>query len=144
MKTCSSCGILKSLDDFQKRSSAKDGHTNLCKPCKREYDNNHYKKNEYRRNYIRENQKRRELETNSYILEYLNNHPCVDCGETDPVVLEFDHVRGEKKKEISILKRSSLKAVKREIEKCEVRCANCHRRKTAVQFNWKNKLASIA
>lgn len=144
MKTCTNCGISKSLEDFQKRSSSKDGHTNLCKPCKRDYDNKHYRKNKYRRDYIRKNQKDRELKTNEYILKYLNDNPCVDCGESDPIVLEFDHVRGEKIKAISILKKSSLKAVKEEIKKCEVRCANCHRRKTAIQFNWKNKLASIA
>lgn len=144
MKTCTSCGIEKSLADFQKRASSKDGHTNLCKPCKREYDNSHYKKNPKRSEYIRSNQKDRERKTNEYIVQYLLQHPCVDCGEDDIVVLEFDHVRGEKKGVISVLKRSSLKAVKEEIEKCEVRCANCHRRKTAKQLNWTNKLASIA
>jgi hypothetical protein len=144
VKTCTSCGIEKPLEDFQKRSSAKDGRTNLCKPCKREYDNAHYKNNPKRSKYIRENQKTRERETNEFIVQYLLQHPCVDCGENDIVVLEFDHVRGEKRGVISVLKRSSLKAVIEEIEKCEVRCANCHRRKTAKQFNWKNKFAAIA
>lgn len=144
MKTCTACRKQKSLEEFQKRSSSKDGYTNLCKPCKRQYDNNHYKNNPSRSEYIRKNQKNREQKTNEYIRQYLLEHPCVDCGEDDIVVLEFDHVRGEKRGVISVLKRSSLKAVKEEIEKCEVRCANCHRRKTAAQLNWTNKLASIA
>jgi hypothetical protein len=138
-KCCSSCNKIKDLEEFAKRSSAKDGHTNLCKPCKRNYDNNHYKANPNRSSYIRENQKERQKETDRYISEYLSKNPCIDCGEDDIVVLEFDHVRGEKRESISILKRSSLKAVIEEIKKCEVRCANCHRRKTAKQFNWKNK-----
>ena len=144
MKTCTICKEIKSIEDFQKRSSSKDGHTSMCKVCKRLYDNNHYEKNMNRRFYIKNNQKDRQKETEAYIIDYLNNHPCVDCKESDIIVLEFDHVRGEKRAAISNLKRSSLNAVKKEIEKCEVRCANCHRRKTAKQFHWKNKLASFA
>jgi hypothetical protein len=144
MKICTECKETKPLEEFQKRSSSKDGHTNLCKPCKRSYDNNHYNNSHTRKEYIRSNQDRREKETNKYIVEYLLTHPCVDCGESDIIVLEFDHVRGDKRGNISILKRSSLKAVKEEIEKCEVRCANCHRRKTAKQFGWTNKFASFA
>lgn len=68
-----------------------------------------------------------------YALDYLSTHPCVDCGETDPAVLEFDHVHGEKNHEVAVIigRGSSLETLKREIELCEVRCANCHRRKTA-------------
>lgn len=144
MKTCTQCKEKKILEEFQKKSSSKDGHTNLCKPCKRSYDNNHYNSSETRKDYIRTNQNRRERETERYIVKYLLENPCVDCGELDIIVLEFDHVRGDKRGNVSILKRSSLKAVKEEIEKCEVRCANCHRRKTAKQFGWKNKFAAIA
>jgi len=47
------------------------------------------------------------------------------------VVLEFDHVRGVKIWEISRMRvRASERALLSEIEKCDVRCANCHRRKT--------------
>ena len=75
-----------------------------------------------------------------YIWEYLSNHSCVDCGEPDPLVLEFDHLYG---KEDSVCKMcmnaSSIKRIQKEIEKCEIRCANCHRRKTVKNFNhWKN------
>ena len=68
-----------------------------------------------------------------YVYNYLQAHPCVDCGERDHVVLEFDHVRGKKVCTIGrmIASTYSLKSLIREIEKCEVRCANCHRRITA-------------
>jgi hypothetical protein len=59
---------------------------------------------------------------------YLVNHPCVDCGESDPLVLEFDHVRG-KTHNVSSMKGYTKKRVLEEIRKCEVRCANCHKRR---------------
>jgi 5-methylcytosine-specific restriction endonuclease McrA len=59
-------------------------------------------------------------------------HACVDCGETDAVVLDFDHLR-DKVNDVSSLValRRPWEEVLEEIEKCEVRCANCHARKTA-------------
>ena len=67
----------------------------------------------------------------AHITEHLKANPCVDCGETDPVILEFDHVVG-KDFNISNAARKgvSMKKLKDEIAKCEVRCANCHRKKT--------------
>ena len=68
------------------------------------------------------------------LAEYLLAHPCVDCGETDLRVLEFDHREDEVKLAEVTLLSSSLAAwhrVEAEIAKCDVRCANCHRRKTA-------------
>jgi hypothetical protein len=80
------------------------------------------------------------------IYEYLLTHPCVDCGENDPVVLEFDHVTGEKKYNIADVIRSgrTWQAITKEIEKCEVRCANCHRRATARRKgNWNKHIWSL-
>lgn len=67
-----------------------------------------------------------------YTKGYLTEHPCIDCGEKDIVVLEFDHVKGKKAGNISQMAMSpvSLEVLQKEIEKCEVRCANCHRRAT--------------
>ena len=66
------------------------------------------------------------------LMDYLVAHPCVDCGETDPVVLEFDHVRGKKISAVTkmMYNKASLEKLKAEIAKCDVRSANCHRRKT--------------
>jgi hypothetical protein len=72
------------------------------------------------------------------IYGFLAQHACVECGEADPRVLEFDHVRGEKKGNISDMVRRGVPwaRVTEEIQKCEVRCANCHRRRTVSQFKW--------
>jgi hypothetical protein len=68
-----------------------------------------------------------------HIRSYLSAHPCLDCGEPDLVVLEFDH-RPDVEKKFNIgesMKRGvSLPTLIAEIAKCDVRCANCHRRKT--------------
>lgn len=72
------------------------------------------------------------------LLLYLDEHPCVDCGESDPIVLDFDHIRGTKTASVSYLLGSSMSwdRVQKEIDKCVVRCANCHRKKTAKERGW--------
>lgn len=56
---------------------------------------------------------------------------CADCGETDPDVLEFDHVTGNKVGNVStMIQHSSWSALVCEMNKCEIRCANCHARVT--------------
>lgn len=74
---------------------------------------------------------------NAQLSEYFAAHPCVDCGEHDPVVLEFDHV-SDKNADISnmVCKGYSWQSILEEISKCEVRCANCHRRVTAKCAQW--------
>jgi hypothetical protein len=58
---------------------------------------------------------------------------CVDCGETDPLVLEFDHV-GTKRGQISTMVWNvGLSKLEAEIAECELRCCNCHRRITALR-----------
>lgn len=71
-----------------------------------------------------------------YIYDYLRDKSCVDCGETNPIVLEFDH-RNPKLKvnNVSNLVRS-MEKLKIEITKCDVVCANCHRIRTAKQQDW--------
>ncbi|GAB5492936.1 MAG: hypothetical protein Phog2KO_31510 [Phototrophicaceae bacterium] len=85
-----------------------------------------------------ENQDEHRMKMRQYAFDYLLAHPCVDCGETDPIVLEFDHVRGVKLSEVSVLLGStvSMKRLTDEIAKCDIRCANCHRRKTAQERGW--------
>jgi hypothetical protein len=55
---------------------------------------------------------------------------CTDCGYNEsPIALDFDHVQGDKLHGVSqIVNRGwSLDNLLAEIDKCEVRCANCHR-----------------
>lgn len=73
------------------------------------------------------------------IYEYLIEHPCVDCEETNPVVLQFDHIDPEDKLDhVSRLASAGVseQVLLEEIDKCEVRCANCHAVKTARAQRW--------
>ena len=68
------------------------------------------------------------------VWDYLLENPCVDCKQSNPVLLEFDHIKErEKKAAVSKLvqKGYSWKTVSEEIAKCEVRCVTCHRLKTS-------------
>lgn len=75
-----------------------------------------------------------------YVYDVLDNASCVACGEDDPIVLEFDHIdRRDKSASVSaiLLKGCTLDDVKEEIAKCQILCANCHRKKTAQENNSK-------
>jgi hypothetical protein len=72
------------------------------------------------------------------IWDYLLSHPCVDCEEDNPIVLQFDH-RDPKQKLFAIgrsLSNVGQKKLLAEIAKCDVRCANCHIKRTNKQFNF--------
>ena len=83
---------------------------------------------ERRRERQRVNKANSKQRVRDFVDAYLSEHSCVDCREGDPIVLTFDHVRGEKLYDIATMIGSglSLETIKAEIEKCEVRCYNCH------------------
>lgn len=121
---------------FHKKAGTPDGYQYVCKRCIRQMHATHYLENidYYKEKAIKHNAEYR-LRNLQYIVDYLKQHPCVDCGETDPIVLEFDHI-SDKEYDVSKLNHSSFETLLEEIAKCEVRCANCHRRKTSKQFNY--------
>ena len=95
-----------------------------------------------------QNKKLNRVKIERLIVDHLRSHPCVDCGETNLLVLDFDHVdRTTKLRSLSASISAGLttRKVLAEIEKCVIRCANCHRKRTAQQFNWwKLKYVSVA
>jgi len=72
------------------------------------------------------------IQARKFIADYLATHPCVHCGESDPVVLEFDHIR-EKNRNIArlVADGATIKQIQKEIDLCQVLWRNCHARKTA-------------
>jgi len=133
------CHELKPIEDFAFRSKKTGERQSHCRACQAKYRRQHYLDN--RDAYVKREVQRIDgfRKANRLLLyQYLLSHPCVDCGENDPVVLEFDHRDpADKRSEVSaIAARKPWKFVVEEIAKCEVRCANCHRLRTASQFSW--------
>lgn len=126
---------MKALSDFHKRKNG--ASYSYCKECHRSYLKDHYKQN--KQYYVSKANKRNirvKKENSDRILEYLKEHPCVDCGENNPIFLEFDHLR-DRRLEVSRMYLYSWDTIMDEISKCAVRCVKCHRLKTYQQFGWK-------
>jgi hypothetical protein len=91
VKICTKCKETKSIDSFSKKGR---GLQATCRPCQSIIAKERYRKNrdsDIRRS-VR-NKRLRTLRNIEKMSEYLRSHPCVDCGESDPIVLEFDHIR---------------------------------------------------
>ena len=129
LKQCTKCNQDKLETEFNKRSRSR--LQSVCRECQHEINKIWYKSNKQKvitRSLERIQRKR--IWVVQWLQAYFQDYSCVDCNETDFKVLQFDHVRG--KREFSIptgLKNFSMEKVLKEIEKCEVRCANCHTRR---------------
>jgi len=134
LRRCGRCGDLKPATDFAWRRRERGQRDNYCRACRADYRHAHYAANRDR--YIDNAGRRRRAlvrERVTFLVEFLRRHPCADCGEPDPLVLEFDHL-GHKHFNISKgLRDRNWDSVLAEIAKCEVVCANCHRRRTATR-----------
>ena len=137
-RVCTGCLTSKPSNQFSIKNKVTGRQATRCLTCVAAASRLHYEKN--RESYLARSRVR--LPWNnpkiSYRREYLATHPCVDCGEVDPLLLEFDHRAGEDKvDDVSrLIQQRSWAIVQREIAKCDVRCVSCHRRKTAHQFGW--------
>ena len=97
------------------------------------YQKQHYESNkEYYKDKAQLHNKSTRKRNRDFVNRYKPLCKCVDCGESNPVVLEFDHVEGKKLANIAdmVHQSYSISAIKDEIRKCEVVCANCHRVRT--------------
>ena len=123
MKICSKCKTEKSLDEFPVNRTKKDGRGYSCKSCHAEYTRSHYLKS---KDQYKERNTRRRKEARDYVTNFKKNNQC-QCGEDRWWVLEFHHPNKDKEGNVSNLVNSGIAAVKREIDKCIVLCANCHK-----------------
>lgn len=133
-KLCLACLTEKPISEFHYRSKTNGTYRARCKACMSEYHKNDYQQRPRRRIAIRETQAELRQRNKEFVKSYLLQHPCVDCNESDPIVLEFDHLRDKTAEVCDLVHRAvSIERLEEEISKCEVRCANCHRRITHIR-----------
>jgi hypothetical protein len=126
-KVCTKCGLEKDINEFGWERRFK--RSARCKSCRVEDRMDYYEKNKEKElAYKWDRQIRQREKARAFVQEYLKTHPCVDCGQSNPLILTFDHVRGNKKMALSqmVNRGYSITALQAEIDKCEVRCHNCH------------------
>lgn len=146
-QTCTKCGRSLPLRAFHFRNTTKQKRRNHCRECALAYGREHYRRN--RVYYLQRPRRRSAVKRSSQglrLIAYLRQHPCVDCGATDPVILHFDHRDGSGKVATvgDLAHGRKWIEVSTEIAKCDVRCANCHRRRTAKQFKWTKFMLATA
>jgi hypothetical protein len=131
VKQCTFCKQELPLEAFYANRTKPDGKGNICKPCKKNYTR------DYWISHRKGVQWKARNEAQIEVRNYLRTHPCVDCGETDIIVLDFDHLR-DKSYNVGIMiqRGMSWSKILEEIMKCEVVCANDHRRRTARTQDW--------
>ena len=117
---------------------------NKRRAYQREYHKRYYLDNaeKYKKKAKRWNKSQRKW-AREFISRVKSFSHCVDCGQSDSRVLDFDHVYGEKIGNVSDMVNGSysIGAIKKEIRKCEVRCSNCHRIKTIERRDNENEEA---
>jgi hypothetical protein len=134
IRRCRQCLELKPVSDFSWHRQALGQLHTYCRSCHAAYKQEHYAK--HRDRYVANAVRRKQAladERAAYLVEFFRERSCVDCGEGDPLVLEFDHLANKEFNIAKGLRDHSWQAVLDEIAKCEIVCANCHRRRTALR-----------
>jgi len=140
LKTCGNvdCKKKKCVEAFSFRSKRKGTRGTWCKDCMKVYDK---KRHQEQAPKIRLQKKinRATYSGKNRILmwNYFIDNPCIDCKQTNPILLSFDHIYDNKSYNVSErIDNTPWKTLLKEIEKCVVRCLHCHHLKTAADRNY--------
>lgn len=127
--TCCSCKKTLTEDSFYWKNKERGQRQPYCKSCKSDYNKRWYKK------HAKEQKARARANTIKLVrfVREAKQVPCMDCGRSFPSeCMDFDHVRGTKKNNISTLPYlGNLTALLEEMKKCDVVCSCCHRIRTS-------------
>jgi len=115
---CGQCGKIKSEELFSFKKNSNIERRTFCIEC------------------VKNDEKR--LDNISDIVMKIKKEkgPCVDCGEDNVHLLQFDHIDSELK-EGNVGSFKNIEKIQAEADKCEMRCIICHVRRTKEQCNWK-------
>jgi len=131
---CGSCKKKKMGSEFSWKNKEKGIRSRMCKACQKIASRKSYLKNrEVVCKRSANDRIRRRTEAAKFVMEFLRTHPCVDCGESRILRLSFDHDGSKKDFDIcyGVGNGYGIGRIGSEIQKCKVRCFNCHMEKTA-------------
>ena len=133
-KKCTKCKKDKSLAYFYLRKTGpRSGkYYEKCKDCMKIRGRFYYHANHDRQLKLALIRRKRAYYEKREIVNSLKEVPCADCGKRYPCyVMDFDHKnRNDKLSDIPHAMSWSLEKIRKEISKCDVVCANCHRIRT--------------
>lgn len=125
-KICSSCKLEKNKEEFNKRSSSKDGLGSYCKLCNKDKLKQHYHNN---KEYYYSKSKNHSKKIQDWFNEFRKTLSCIKCNESRWWVLDFHHRNPQDKDGniSSMIMKNSKEKILQEIDKCDILCSNCHR-----------------
>lgn len=125
------CGRCHSVLPVELFNALAAGRQWWCRGCFARYHAMH-------RDEARARSRERRRRAQALVVDHLLAHECTDCGESDIVVLEFDHLR-DKRGHVAVMAHRGVRpdVLRAEIAKCEVVCVNCHRRRTSRRAGWR-------
>ena len=128
-KRCNRCGVEQSVLCFHKHAGLPDGRQRRCKLCASAVNADTYKRLDGRRRKIRATAAEIYQKNLEFVSRYKRVCGCLLCNESCPPALDFHHLDSETKdNNVSMLLKGSRKVLKKEMKKCVVLCANCHRK----------------
>ena len=133
-RVCGTCLAEKPKSCFYRKTGGK--LFRRCKKCQNLATRGAYQARiGYHRNRSRNNKRQRRSLFRDKLVE-LKNNPCTDCGQVFHwAAMDFDHVRGRKKFNISQAQDIPWHKIEQELKKCELVCANCHRIRSHGRLN---------
>jgi len=140
-KQCNHCQEWKDEEEFSWRWKSLGIRNKACKKCMYEFNNNCYQGDSHEKHLkqVKERTEAARAARKEYVYQYLLTHPCIQCGGSDPRVLEFHH-RDPSEKDMDVTHMLSggysIKRIEAELAKCDVLCANCHRKVTVEERGW--------
>lgn len=138
-KTCTVCEKTKPFEEFKWERNRYS--FSWCRECRNDNKREWYRNTPGALEQTKKYTRKRKDKNEHYVFQYLLANPC-QCGEKNPVYLEFDHKDPKNKRDAvaRMVDKVGLRTLCAELKKCDVLCRKCHRRRTAKQLSWRKGL----